>query len=164
MYPLMFLSQSTQKLPVDLAQFGCIKGSDALNEILLDQISVKNPNPTIEIHKRMDIFKNGTRKFRLDEQITKPGSQFIVKSSRDYDESLWIVSLKNPKSLPHHRRVKRKSETVDYGDEMAYCKRRKTENLFLSRFHLALKTKYSLFLLFRWVVWAEIEWKIIIPH
>ena len=141
MYPLMFLSQSTQKIPIDLAQFGCIKGTDALNEILLDQITPRNPNPSISIHKRMDIFKNGVRKFRFDEQITKPGSQFIVKSSGDYDQSMWIISLKDPKSLPRHRRVKRKSVTEDYGDEMAYCKRRKTENLFLSLFHLAFFRK-----------------------
>ena len=89
----------------------------------------------------MDIFQNGTCKFRLDEQITKHGSQFTVKSSSDYDDSNWIVGFKNLKTLPRHRRVKRKSETEDYGDEMAYCKRRKTENLFLSRFHLAF-TKF----------------------
>ena len=65
---------------------------------------------------------------RFDEQITDPGKQFNVKSSGD----MWIVSLKDPKSV-QHRTIKRKSIGNKNANQMAYQKRRRTENLFLSK-------------------------------
>ena len=80
----------------------------------------------------MDIFKNERLQFRLDEQLLRPiGDQFIVK---DFSESKFSVSLKNPSDLRHRYTrtgVKRKSES-EAPDEDAYGKRMNNENLFLS--------------------------------
>ena len=141
MYPVLFASESARQLPIELAQFGCKAGVKAMTEILLDYLEKKGSNTSIKIHKRMDIFKDGVRKFRLDEQITKPGDKFNVESSNDYDQTFWIVSLKDTKSV-RHRTIKRKS-VKDDDDETAYQKQRRTENLFLSPFSLAIQQKQN---------------------
>ena len=64
-YPIIFTSKSIRLLKVDLNLYGCTDGVRTMNEILLDRIERNFPVKSIKIHKRMDIFKNGHRLFRL---------------------------------------------------------------------------------------------------
>ena len=117
-----------------MSQVGCVDGAHALTNILLDRHERNLSVKSITIHKRLDIFKNGRKIFRLDEQLTRPiGHDFIVEDVKDYEDSMWTVSLKDPKSTRKRKVRKRKLETEDNDtdEETPYSDFQNTKNPFL---------------------------------
>ena len=103
--------------------------------MLIDLVETKGKNATMLLHQRIDVYKNERRVFHLDESLTKPpdGGVFKVRSSNDYDKSVFIVSLNVDPAKLKRRGIKRKSISDDGKviEETYYGKKRKEINLFL---------------------------------
>ena len=64
--------------------------------------------------------------------MTRPiGPNFIVEDVNDYEDSMWTVSLKDPKSCRKSKVRKRKLETEDTDEETPYSDFQNTKNPFL---------------------------------
>jgi hypothetical protein len=69
--------------------------------------------------------------FRLDENLTKPPEcKFIVKDIKDYTDSMYSVTLRDPANR-RRRRVKRRLDTEE-ANECFFGKKRKLDNFFLN--------------------------------
>ena len=90
-----------------MSQYGCTDAVQGLQNVLLDRIE-QNISDGILVHKRIDVFINGTLGFRLDENLTKPPEdKFIVTDSNDYNDTFFYVKLRNPRQC-RQKPIKRK--------------------------------------------------------
>ena len=124
------MTKKFRHIPVDLSQYGCTDAVQGLQNVLLDRIE-QNISDGILVHKRIDVFINGTLGFRLDENLTKPPEdKFIVTDFNDYNDTFFCVKLRDPRQC---RRKPIKRKLVIEGDAgNRYGKRKQDINLFLN--------------------------------
>ena len=136
-YPPLCPVQKHRNLPVDLNQYGSVNGDKVLTKIILDKFEKTAPGTrkrgTIYINKRIDVFKDDRRVFRLDEQLLEPKSKkFIVKN---YSDSQWSVKLKLPSAelrKKNNYKLKRKFPGAQSDEDTPYEKKKASENPFLA--------------------------------